>query len=269
MGGIIKGTLAGDLSEVELVKLFNSDKNSIKFSNYMKVLVPDKSYDNVFMVRVTTKQHSRLSNSKVMTRADAYLIKIEDKDLDQLLKILEKTENYLEEKTIEELNFIKIKKSGISVKRIDSKKYQILKLTPVSFNKLFNCFELGAGASLFCKRENELEKNIKLLNGWHTDINLFSTYFSEFQIGKDSLTSDKQLCTDIKNYSLNKIKEIIIKDKEKSMKIFNGIGWYEEPYTAYYFYQGTNISRLDYIPFNVTTGSGRSKQKYTLVLKPK
>ena len=49
---------------------------------------------------------------------------------------------------------------------------------------------------------------------------------------------------------------------------FNKFGNYEEPYTAHYFMQNNNISKLGYQPFTVTTGSGRSHGDYTIVLKP-
>ena len=66
----------------------------------------------------------------------------------------------------------------------------------------------------------------------------------------------------------SKIKQLIENSPELQKKIFNGIGLYEEPYTAFYFYHGEDISKLTTIPFNVTTGSGRSKGDYTIVFKP-
>jgi hypothetical protein len=61
---------------------------------------------------------------------------------------------------------------------------------------------------------------------------------------------------------------MIKENKNLQEKIFNGIGLYEEPYTAFYFYHGNEIEKLTTIPFSVTTGSGRSNGKYTIVLKP-
>jgi uncharacterized protein YukE len=76
------------------------------------------------------------------------------------------------------------------------------------------------------------------------------------------------LSKNIKNYSCKEIDRLINDSDDMKKKIFNGIGLYEEPYTAMYFYHGGNICKLTTIPFNVTTGSGRSKGDYTIVLKP-
>ena len=50
----------------------------------------------------------------------------------------------------------------------DSSNFQIIKLTPDSFYKLFNEYELGAAASIYCKKEEELSKNDMVCAGWHT-----------------------------------------------------------------------------------------------------
>jgi hypothetical protein len=68
--------------------------------------------------------------------------------------------------------------------------------------------------------------------------------------------------------SKNKRYNIISTSPELQQKIFNGITLYDEPYTAFYFYHGNDIKELTYIPFTVTTGSGRSRGDYTIVLKP-
>ena len=45
------------------------------------------------------------------------------------------------------------------------------------------------------------------------------------------------------------------------------IEWYKEPYSANYFMQNNILKFLDYIPFHVTTGSGRSHGEYSIILK--
>ena len=86
--------------------------------------------------------------------------------------------------------------------------------------------------------------------------------------GNDDFYLNQDICKDIKNYSCIKIKKMIDESRDLQMKIFNGITLYEEPYTAFYFYHGDKIVELTTIPFNVTTGSGRSHGDYTIVLKP-
>ena len=149
-----------------------------------------------------------------------------------------------------------------------SKKFQILKTGPNSFNGLFGSYELGAGASLYCQRENELPKNLQLITGWNTTVNQMTNYFQQYTKGDTNFYLNKEICANIKNYSNKEIEHMIHTSSDLQKKIFNGIGLYEEPYTALFFYHGLEIHKLTTIPFCVTTGSGRSKGEYTIVLKP-
>lgn len=256
-----KGTHEGDIDEIKFVAHFNSNKEL--FSNY---LARFKQYKNLWMVRVTTKQMSQLSGKKVFTRSDCYLASI-DSDISSLL---EENDYYLAESTLSQkaIQYTQVPYSGVSVKMTSSKSFQILKTGPNSFNTLFNSYELGAGASLFCMREVELKKNPDLIEGWKSTIDRMTTYFDMFTKGNKNFYLDQQICKEIKNYSCEQIKAKIQSSTELQEKIFNGVGLYEEPYTAFYFYHGEDISELTTIPFNVTTGSGRSRGDYTIVLKP-
>ena len=73
----------------------------------------------------------------------------------------------------------------------------------------------------------------------------------------------------IKSYSNKEIEKIIIQDKVVSDLIFKGIGNFEEPYTAHWIIENDELKENYYIPFTITTGSGRSKNIFTVVLKPK
>lgn len=269
-----RGTLSGDIAEIEFVKVFNTEKKSDKFNDYIKNF---NSYDinNIYMIRVTTKQYSKLSNQKVMTRADAYLIHSEESKINSVLL---ENNNYLDEDILKNTNisYTPIAFSGISVKMSDSSNFQILKLTPDSFYKLFNEYELGAGASIYCQKEEELSKNDIVCAGWHTSKQkIIDKYCNDVPSlnclsNKDLGKSDEILIyRELKNFSNSKITEIIDNDKHLQEIIFNGYHIYDEPYSASYFYKGNIIKRLNYIPFWVTTGSGRSKGIFTLVLKPK
>jgi hypothetical protein len=218
------------------------------------------------MIRITTKQFSILSGKKVFTRSDCYLAKI-DSDIQDLLI---NNEYYLSEDILElkNINYTKIPYSGVSVKMVTSKSFQILKLGPNSFKKLFNSYELGAGASLYCMRDTELDKNIELIKGWKTTIDKMTEFFNKITKGDKMFILNQQLCKQIKAHSCFEIKRLINSSVDLQQKIFNGIGLYEEPYSAHYFYHGNILSELTTIPFNITTGSGRSKGDYTIVLKP-
>ena len=149
-----------------------------------------------------------------------------------------------------------------------SDNFQILKVRPDSFYNLFGNYELGAGASLFCMRKEELVKNEPLLAGWKTTPEKMSNYFSSLTNGDLDFYKKQLVCNEIKIYSVKAIKKIIDSDRILQEKIFNGKYLYEEPYSAYYFYHGDCIEELKTLPFYVTTGSGRSHGDYTIVLKP-
>jgi len=256
-----RGTFEGDIEEIKFVKKFNSQKDS--FKEYLSAFGNPK---DLYMIRVTTKQLSKLSDQRVFTRADAYLIKSDSISLDFLIK----NDYYLTEDLLYELgtHFEKIPMSGVSVKMTDSNSFQILKVGPHSFFMLFGNYELGAGASLFCLREEELPKNYDLIQGWKTSFENMALYFKDFTDLDDQFYLNQEVCKQIKTFSNTQIEKMINDSKELQKKIFNGYTLYEEPYTAWFFYHGDKIQHLTTIPFTVTTGSGRSHGDYTIVLKP-
>ncbi|MBQ2645690.1 hypothetical protein IJG14_08990 [bacterium] len=256
-----KGTFEGDIDEIKFVQDFNSNKD--KYNNFLSNF---QSFKNLLMVRVTTKQLSQLSGKKVFTRSDCYLSSISD----NIQNIIKENDYYLSEEILDShrIKYQKIPYSGVSIKMTTSNKFQILKTGPNSFKSLFNCYELGAGASLFCMRKEELVKNRDVIKGWKTSIDNMTNFFDKFTKGDELFYLNQQKCADIKNFSNLEIKRIIDESQDLQKKIFNGIGLYEEPYTAYYFYHGKQIKILTTIPYIVTTGSGRSKGNYTIVLKP-
>ena len=255
------GTHEGEIDEIKFVARFNSDRSH--FSDY---LCHFSQFSNLWMVRVTAKQMSKLSGKKVFTRSDCYLASI-DSNIDA---ILEENDYHLSEKILanNKIAYKQIPLSGISVKMTTSKSFQILKTGPNSFKTLFGSFELGAGASLFCMREDELDKNPDLIEGWKTSIKNMTNFVDEYTSGDNSFYLNHSICKEIKNYSCKEIKRMIEDSVDLQKKVFNGIGLYDEPYTALYFYHGDKIIELSTIPFTVTTGSGRSKGDYTIVLKP-
>lgn len=259
---INKGTYEGTIEEIQFVKKFNSNKDH--FKSYLSQFQYKDSH--LWMVRVTSQQLSRLNNNKVPTRADCYLVKIDE----DISKLLEQNDYFLSEEILDDyIVYEKIFYSGVSVKMTSSNHYQILKLVPNSFFALFNSYELGAGASLFCMKEYELSKNIEVISGWNTTCEKMVRYFYHISNGNSRFYLDKDICKNIKNYSCSEIKRFIINSSDLQKKIFNGIGLYDEPYTAHYFYHGIDIEKLTTIDFSITTGSGRSKGDYTIVLKPR
>jgi len=268
-----KGTYDGDKSEIEFTKNFNKNKTNSNFKYYINNC-DIKNLNDCYMVRVTTKQYSKLSKQIVMTRADSYLIESKDEKIKTLLF---NNGYYLSEKMLNENNidYKNIKKSGVSIKMVDSKHFQILKLTPESFNALFGEYELGAAASVYCLKEEEISKNENVFLGWKTTkekiIKKYKNELPELSLlNKDiNVSIQMKIYKKLKDFSNKKIKELIDENKYLKEIIFNGYHIYSEPYCASYFYKGNKINKLDYIPFIITTGSGRSRGDYTIVLKPK
>ena len=261
-----RGTYEGNLDEISSVVFFNRDPRNVIFQSYLSNIGTNP--DEILMVRVTTKQFSKLSNQKVMTRADAYAIHVID---ERLYDVLEENEFYLDEDILALYvgYYHFVAHSGISIKMADSFSYNLIKLTPNSFNKLFDSYELGAGASLFCQNEDELPKNLALISGWNTNIDKMQEYFDIFNISERTITGSANLCKQIKQYAISQITGKIDTTIRLQQIIFNGMYIYEDPYVAYFFMQGNMIKVLKYIPYSVTTGSGRSNGDYTIVLKPK
>ncbi len=263
---IITGKYEGEMSEKASVISFNKNPNSSMFSDYIKSIKVEP--ENVLLIRVTTKQLSKLSNQKVNTRADAYAIEVLD---EKIYELLEENNFYLDETILDGYDkyYNCVEKSGISIKKDNSENYTLIKLTPNSFNELFGTYELGYGASVFCKRTTELPLNIPLLTGWKTTIEDLQEYFHSEDITEASLTSSLELCQKMKSFSIDRIKSCIDNSLRLQSIIFNGKDIYDEPYSAYFFMQNNIVKVLGYMPFNVTTGSGRSHGDYSIVLKPR
>ncbi|QUH21251.1 hypothetical protein [Alkaliphilus sp. B6464] len=266
-----KGTYEGTEAEIQFVKYCNSNKiqsNPIWQLLYNNLNLKD-DISNYYIVRVISHVYSKLSKVEVLPKADAYLVHGQIPS-----QILANKNYYLTESDIEEFNLIPCLYSGISIKRPDSKKFQILKLVPHSFNEIIGSYVLGAGASIYCNNKNELIKNDSVLAGWNTTWAEFKHCFSSIpnieMIDSDKLSLDDKLkiFKTIKNISNTTIKSIIVNDPKKLDIVFKGSYIFDEPYPAHFLYKDGCFTTNEPFNFTVTTGSGRSKGDFTIVLKP-
>jgi hypothetical protein len=249
-----KGTPEGTEEEISFVKSLNSNKDN----SFWNVLIKNKDKSSIFAVRVISKKFGKINQCKILPKADVFLIESNEIYRDYL----EKKDYLLTEKDLEKIKFRYLMKSGISIKRPDSKRYQILKMAPKTFNKIFGNYELGAGASIYCTKEAELEKNNYILKGWHTSEKKILDFFKEKNL-------DLESCKRIKKKSNNIIEKEICDKKKISDFVFKGIGNFEDPFFATWFYEKGLLKEATKIPFVITTGSGRSRGDFTLVVKPK
>lgn len=266
-----KGTFEGTIAEIKFVRKVNKNKRDTDptWKLLISELKLDSKLEQYYVVKVSSKVYSRLNKKKVLPKADAYLVK---GYIPQ--NVLVELNYFLDEKDIPKYNLKPIPFSGISIKRPDSKKFQILKMNPDSFNNLIGNYVLGAGASIYCNEIEDLSKNDAVLKGWNTTWDELIEYFS-FIDNIELINSDKVsdidklvIFKEIKNKSNEKIKEIILNDKTKLDIAFKGVQIFDEPYPAHFLFKDNIFSKNEPFDFKVTTGSGRSKGDFTIVLKP-
>ena len=245
----------GNNQEILITKILNQKKR------YWDNLPYDK--DNTFAIHITSKKYGLINQEKIQPKADVYFAK-GNVEIDFLVK----NDFYLNESHLEMFSLTPIKSSGLSIK-LPNSDYTIIKISPNTFKKIFKNNILGAGASIYCKNKEEFKKNESVIKGWLVELSDFENFFSQkLNINRVDLY-DKEIMSRIKSYSNKEIEKIIIQDKVVSDLIFKGIGNFEEPYTAHWIIENDELKENYYIPFTITTGSGRSKNIFTVVLKPK
>lgn len=132
-----RGTKEGTEQEIAFVKLLNKKEDL----DYWKVL--DLNPENHFAIHVITRQYGEVSGRRVYPKADAY---IASGNVPQ--NYLETKDFYLDEDDVNSLNLEPIDCTGISIKLITSKNFQIAKMSPNVFKEKFGNYELGAGVNI-------------------------------------------------------------------------------------------------------------------------
>lgn len=256
-----KGTKEGTAQEINFVKTLNK-KEDLSYWTTLNL-----TSNNYFAIRVLFKKDGLLNEAKILPKADVFIARGVVP-----LDYLKSKDYFLDENDIEKFCLTPLENSGVSIKREDSKNYQIMKMSPSTFKKLFTSNILASGASIYCNKEIEFTKNSALLKAWDITDREFKEYFNKaLNINLASLTD--ATCKDslkrIKKFSNEKIAEIINSDKAISDFIFFGIGNFKEPFTAPWLFAYGKFTPNYKMDFLITTGSGRSKGIYTIVVKPK
>lgn len=253
-----RGTKEGTEEEINFVKLLNK-KDDLSLWETLNL-----DSNTHYAIHVKYKKFGKINQKKVNPKADAFIAKGNVPE-----DILEDKDFYLNEDDMETFNLVPIARTGISIKLHNSKKYQITKLHPNTFKKIFGSYELGAGASIY-RTKQKLDRNNAVIEGWYSNTESFIDFFRQAGIDIKDETIDLKTAKEIANYSNSKIEEIINNDKEISDFMFNGIGNFEEPFTVHYLYENGELKDDCFIPFTITTGSGRGNgTSYTIVIKPK
>lgn len=272
----------GDYKVNHAIEGFENEKEFIKFNNknksldnkVWKFLIEDldlsEDLSDKFLVKASKQVVSKIHKRKVYPKSDAYLM------YGNISKeYLEKVDYLLDEKNIDGLGLSIVKFSGISLKKDTSKSFQIMKISPDPFYKLFRSYELGAGASVYCDKIEEIYKNNEVISGWKSNIYKIKEYFKDIE-GIDSIDDinvsveeKMKIYKAIKNYSTKQIHYMVINNKNISDAIFKGEGIFEEPYVAHYLLSHGEFGKNKPYSFSITTGSGRSNGKYQLEFKPR
>lgn len=245
--------ITGYNNEIEIVIQFNKDKS------FIENICPD-DYENIFAIHVISKKYGKINGINISCKADFFLAK-GNIPHDELLK----RRFYLNENDLKSYNLEPIIESGVSVK-LDKSKYTIFKMGSTTFEKLFKSNTLAAGASIYCTKD--FEKNESVLTGWNVSMEDFKSYYSDIINDCKNYLFDKDILNQIKKKSNQEIKNVIVSDNYLSDFIFKGIGNFEEPFTAHWLFENNELKKNYEIPFQITTGSSRSKGIFTIVLKP-
>lgn len=258
-----KGTYQGDKEEFNISKTLNKNKKH----KFWKVMQLSENNDNLYLVKVDRKVTSVLSGKKVLPKADAYVIEA-NLDVDFLLG----KEYSLKEKDLEGIDYKIINRTGISVKRADSKNFTIAKFTINTFEKLFEGYDKGRILSLAVflsiKTPND---NLKIIDGAMVSKEELFAYMSQItSISKKYDLNDREDIRYIKKTLNDRIRDVIENNPKVKNAIFKGDQLYSEPYCANYIFKKGELTSDVITQYSITRGSGlSSKGIYTIIIKPK
>lgn len=256
-------TFLGNKEEFDISRRFNKNKTS---PTWDKLVDGIEDIDNLFMVKVSNKVLSKLSDRKVNPKADAYLVK-SNFDHNYLLE----KEFSLDESDLNNRDFEIIENSGISVKMDGSTGYTIQKLTHDSFIKAFKDIieepEYMFLALLLYSNDREKYKNSEMMKLMVIKEDEVKEYYID-QIGRELDLENVKDLSAIRNWAQKELKESIQNNLNIYYSLFTGSSWFDEPYVAHYIYLNKKIQDNILTDFSITTGSGRSKGKFSIEIKP-
>jgi len=259
-----KGTKEGTHEEINLVCNINKGL----FNTFLKANFPQCK--NVYSIHVTQHKLSKISERKVKPKSDAFLVDFK-RDITPFLI----HNYYLNEENVQEVikksgeKYVVIENSGISIKRPDSLRYQIHKFTPTSFLKVFNNKYLGAGAMIYSKNKNDLQKNKQIIEKfWKISEEDFFSYFYKVLIFLNNNLSVQEKYQKISKYCLSEIKRRILENVNIKESVFTGKNDFEEPFGATFSFMHNKLEKFKYTNFFVSQGSKRLTT-HAIVIKPK
>lgn len=243
--------------EQEFVAMMNRERNHPLWADY------GFGDDLTYLVNVSHGHTSKLIGAKVLPKSDCYVIRTHD----DLTAILLAHDFFLTEDILEQNNIKAepLERSGISIKRPDSKHYTLQKLVYHTFQEIFDTISpKNFVAALLFVDKKQLYKNQKILADFKTNVDELCEAL-EIAKSEDEAITYKNL----KDKALKTIKDLANTDGKIYRVLCFGEGIFDEPYQATFIYEGARLlHKDDYLTeIIVTTGSGRSKGTYTLAFK--
>lgn len=263
------GMREGLSAEYDLVGLLNSsyDRTSAEWDLLRQGGIDID--DNTYAMKLSKQVYSPLLDRKVFPKSDVVLIKadISQELLDECNYLID--EDFLIENGV---TYSLISHSGISCKHPESDRFTYAKMAPSSFEKIFGSRIEGACYSIF-ERSGDVHLNHKLItDGWGISEIEFLRYVTQIP-GIGGLSSIGSMSPE-QAHRVKEYTSTIITDKIKTNSlvrnmIFTGEGVYPDPYCARYLFSHNELENIKCPDvFHVTTGSGRHKGVYNLVIKP-
>lgn len=262
------GTFEGDKEEFNLSKTMNKNKGHRFWKILFEELNINENNENYYIVKVSGNKESKLTGKKVKCKTDNYIIKaVINKD--NLLQ----WEYQITEEVLENIGKYKvIENSGISVKRTDSKKYTIVKLTYNTFKKAFSNYIddvdfIIVGLLIYSEKE-KLCLNKKILKDLEVDEKKLVLFYKErFGIDGEGIV-DIDLVININKIAKQIVREVIENNKMLKRNLFSGKDWFGQPYFVNFIFKNGKLTNDIYTEYTISNGSGRSKGIYTIILKP-
>jgi len=250
-----RGTTEGEEYEKDFCIRFNKRDSKLNLD-----ILDNYCLENIYAVHVKYHKFSSITEQKVKPKSDAFLINLSKDEFDKFRR----DDFFLDEDSLKHIQMQFLPESGISIKNLDSKKYQIHKFTYESFVRTFEDKFLFIGHLIY-ERKNMIYKNNEIFYNLKIPKDVFLKKFNFLHNESDpeNLTYQK-----IKTYCKNQICLAINNSKKIQDIVFSGKGVFEDPFYASYFFQDDALTPIKIDKYSVTTGSGRSRGEYTIVIKP-
>ena len=240
------GTFEGDKEEFNLSEVMNKNKKHKFWNVLFKELNINENNENYYIVKVDGNKESTLTGKKVKCKTDNYMIKANiNKD------VLLQWEYQITETLLKKIQYYEIiNNSGISVKRADSKKYTIVKLTKNTFKKAFNDYVdnidfIIAGLLLYSEKE-KMYMNQKILKDLDLDEKSLLVYYDKaFGITGDGILDEIFISNISKKVKLI-VQTVIEKNEKLKKKLFSGKEWFKQPYCINFIFKNGELTNNIY-----------------------